>query len=351
MANYLRFMFKNALQFTLIFLIVVFVLAFKRGEGKYVNYTNNAANELPKTVEEALIALGDPKPFHFIEMANADSARMGEEMVKYGRLLDGSNKRISKFFVCTDCHNLQLESADPADESPEAVLEYGMQHNVPFLPASTFYGMYNKRQWYNDDYFKKYGDLVKPTRDTLANAIQLCATQCSQGRELEKWEIRTILHYYKSLELKITDLEFDQTELNNFARLLAGDKKKALKALKAKFNEVNHAHFGTGEIPVVEGYTPNLKNGKYIFNKGCLHCHDTQRGITNFTLSDDKLSLNFLNRKKNKHNNLAVPHITRYGTYAFSGRKQYMPLYSYEKMSDKQMLDLLAYIASGGETE
>lgn len=342
-------MFKNVLQFTLIFLIVVLAVAFKNGDGSYSSYTNTNGSELPKTLEEALLKLGDPKPLHYIEKLDADSARMGEEMIKYGSLLDGSNKRISKFFVCTDCHNLQLESSDPADESPEAVLEYGMKNNVPYLPASTFYGMYNKKHWYNDDYFKKYGDLVKPTRDTLFNAVQLCATQCSQGRALENWEIRAILHYYKSLELKISDLKFDQPELDNFGKLLVGDKKKALQALKSKYNEVNHAHFGTSEIPVIEGYQPSEANGKYIFNNGCLHCHDSETGITNFTMSDNELSLNFLDRKKNKHNNFAVPHITRHGTYAFSGRKQYMPLYSYEKMSEKQMLDLLAYIASGGD--
>jgi mono/diheme cytochrome c family protein len=54
-----------------------------------------------------------------------------------------------------------------------------------------------------------------------------------------------------------------------------------------------------------------------------------------------------LRRKKDKYNHFAVPHITRYGTYAITGRKQYMPMYSLDKMSDKQMLDLLHYIEVG----
>ena len=341
-------MFKTSLQFTLIFLIVGIVVAFSNSENHISKYKEIEPIPHPKTVSEALIRLGEEKPIHHIVKLDADSARMGEEIVKYGNLLDESNKRVSKYFVCTDCHNVQIETANPADYSPEAVLEYGMKNDVPFLPASTFYGIYNKEHWYNDDYFKKYGDLVKPTRDSLYNAIQLCATQCSQGRLLDHWEVRAILHYYKSIELKISDLQFDAKELEKFSKALSAGNKKATEMLKGKYTQINHAHFGSSNIPIVEGYKPNTDHGKYIFNNGCLHCHDKETGITNFSMSDDELSLNFLHRKKDKYNHYAVPHITRYGTYAISGRKQYMPMYSFEKMSDKQMLDLLHYIEVGG---
>lgn len=343
-------MIKNLLQFTLFFLIVVFVFAFsQKQKGSVEVYQSSLQFQAQKgnevgSVQDILLQIGDQKPLHYIDKLNLDSARMGEEIIKYGKLMDGSTKRVSKYFVCTDCHNTQMQSADPADESPEAVLEYSKQKNIPFLPASTFYGMYNKTHWYNGDYYKKYGTLVLPTRDTLYNAIQLCATQCAQGRALEHWEVRTILHYYKQLEYKVSDLNFSKQELKNFSQLLASDKVAAQKLLKSKFNEINDATFGTSEIPKIEGYTPNLENGKYIYTKGCLHCHDASTGITNFTLSDTKLSHGFLHRKKNKYNHYAVPHITRYGTYAMSGRKQYMPMYSFEKMSKKQLLDLLHYI-------
>lgn len=341
-------MFKTILQFTFIFLIVSIVVAFNNSDSRISKYTESKSNSFPKTVSEALIQFGEEKPIHHIEKLDADSARMGEEIVKFGNLLDGSNKRVSKYFVCTDCHNVQIETADPSNDSPEAMLEYGMKNDVPFLPASTFYGMYNKEHWYNDDYFKKYGDLVKPTRDSLYNAIQLCATQCSQGRLMDHWEVRAILHYYKSIELKVSDLNFNKEDLELFTQALSQDKKKATKMIKGKYTQLNHAHFGGSSIPVVEGYEPNVDNGKYIFNSGCLHCHDKETGITNFAMSDDRLSLNFLHRKKNKYNHFAVPHITRYGTYAISGRKQYMPMYSFEKMSNEQMLDLLHYIEVGG---
>lgn len=295
-------------------------------------------------VEEVLIKLGEKPPIHYIPVLNQDSARMGEEMVRYGKLLDGSNKRISKYFYCTDCHNQVKESADPGDESPEAVLEYGKANKIPFLPAATFYGLYNKQHWYNGDYEKKYGDLVRPTRDTLFNAIQLCATQCSQGREMEAWEIRCVMHYYKSLEYKIGDLVFTNYEINLLGKSIVNNPALAREIIHSRYNEINEATFGTSEIPEIAGYEPNYENAEYIYQYGCLHCHAKEKEITNFDLGMDKLSFKFLEAKLYKYNSFSLSHITRYGTYAVSGRKQYMPQYTMENMSNEQLLDLIGYI-------
>lgn len=295
-------------------------------------------------VEDILVLLNDKKPIHYLEKVDLDSARMGEELVKYGQLKDNSNSRISKYFVCTDCHNQVLETDDPSDESPDRVLKYSKKNEIPFLPGSTFYGMYNKDQWYNGDYAKKYGDLVKPARDSLYNAIQLCATQCSQGREMEFWEIRCVVHYYKTLEFKISDLVLEPSELGQLSAWVVKENEKAVKLLKGKYNQINDAHFGTSEIPKIEGYEPKFENGEYIYKGGCLYCHAYGRGITNFDLGDDILSYKFLAAKKEKYNSYSISHITRYGTYAISGRKQYMPQYTYENMSDEQMLDLIYFV-------
>lgn len=336
------------MQFTLFFSFTIVIFAFANRQKRISNYENTQTNGIPESVSEALIMLGDEKPIHHIEKIDPDSAQMGKEMVLYGSLKDGSNERISRYFVCTDCHNQVLESANPADESPDAVLTYSKANNIPYLPASTFYSMYNKEHWYNGDYYKKYGDLVAPTRDSLYNAIQLCATQCSQGREMDHWEIRSVLHYYKTLELKVSDLKFTQEEKETLGELIVNDKKGAIKMIKSKYNQTNPATFGTNKIPEIEGYEPSAENGEYIFTKGCMHCHDPETGITNFTMQNNPLTLRFLHRKKDKYNNWAVPHITRYGTYAMTGRKQYMPMYSFEKLSKEQMLDLLHYLKVGG---
>lgn len=347
-------MLKNTIQIALFCSLIGVVLSFGKNEPpRYSNFSDHDnhkhVNPMDLSLEEALIMLGDQPPLHYIPVADEDSARMGKEMVYYGKLLDGSNKRISKYFYCTDCHNQVAESADPADESPEAVLEFGMKNKIPFLPAATFYGMYNKRHWYNGDYAKKYGDLVNNTRDTLYNAIQLCATQCSQGREMESWEIRCVMHYYKTLELRISDFSFTDAELDQFEKALAHDKELALDMLSKRYNDINDAHFGTSEIPVIEGYEPSMENGQYIYEYGCLHCHAPEKEITNFDLEMDKLSFKFLANKKEKYNHFSISHITRYGTYAISGRKQYMPQYSLENMSDKQMLDLIYFIETKAE--
>jgi mono/diheme cytochrome c family protein len=337
---------KHLIFFILVLGATGLLISWKLGtEGTFSPYKILDDKEVAEmSVEEVLIGLNDDKPIHYIATANPDSVRMGEEIVKFGRLKDKSNKRLSKYFVCTDCHNQVKESADPSDESPESVLQYGMEKKIAFLPASTFYGMYNKRHWYNGDYAKKYGDLVTNTRDTLFHAIELCATQCSQGRPLDFWEVRSIMHYFKSLEYQIADLKFSPDEIGNLSSLIGSKNDKAVNLIKGKYNEINDAHFGSSKIPEVDGYSPSFEKGEYIYTEGCLHCHSANRNITNFNLGKDPLSYKFLTAKKDKYTSFSISHITRYGTYAISGRKQYMPQYSYENMSDEQMLDLMYYI-------
>ena len=300
-------------------------------------------------VSEILIELGEPRPVHHIARLDMDSAQLGEELIKYGQFSDKSNKRISKYFVCTDCHNQVMISADPADESPQAVLDYGIENKLPFLPASSFYGMYNKQHWYNGDYQKKYGTLVIPARDSLYEAIQLCATACSQGRLLDSVEVRCIMHYFKALEYKMADLVFKSSEIDLLKKAIIHDHILAREIIHSKYAETNEATFGTSEIPVIDGYQPNMRNAEYIYEYGCLHCHSPERGITNFDLDTSVLSFRFLNRKMYRYNSFSISHITRYGTYAVSGRKQYMPQYTLEKMSDEQLLDLIAYIQKKAE--
>ncbi len=298
------------------------------------------------SLEDALLKMGDSKPLHYIETVDKDSAKIGYEIITKGQLSDRKHKRLSKFFVCTDCHNLESEVSDLADESPEARIAYGMEKGLSYLPASTFYGMYNKTNWYNGDYDLKYGDLVKPTRDTLVNAIQLCAVQCSQGRPLENWEIRSILHYYKSISIQISDLKLSHDELDDLTKYVMGKDKAGIKLLKKKYNSINPATFGKLTKPHIVDYKGNVKNGEYIFKNGCMHCHDYGRGITNFEFNATDLTLSFFESKFEKSSHFSVPYIVRKGTYAMNGRRQYMPQYTLEKMSEKQLLDLMAYITS-----
>ena len=71
--------------------------------------------------------------------------------------------------------------------------------------------------------------------------------------------------------------------------------------IKSKYNQINDAHFGTSKIPVIDGYDPNYENGKFIYEAGCLHCHAPERGITNFDLDTNQITLRFLHNKKDKY--------------------------------------------------
>ena len=88
------------------------------------------------------------------------------------------------------------------------------------------------------------------------------------------------------------------------------------------------------------------EDGKYIFDNGCLHCHGMGKDITNFEFDTDKLTFSFLNSKLEKNNHFTIPYIVRKGTYTVSGRRQYMPQYPLEKMSDNQLFDLIGYVNS-----
>ncbi len=206
--------------------------------------------------------------------------------------------------------------------------------------------MYNKSHWYNDDYAKKYGSLVVPAKDTLINAIQLCAIQCSQGRPLENWELRSILHYLKSLEYKVSDLNLSEQELQTIQHHLGEKSPSTIQMIKNKYLAYNPATFGDPYMKIDPEKKGNIKNGEYIFSKGCLHCHQIGKNITVFEFDAESLTFSFFEKKLKKHSNYSIPYIVRKGTYATSGKKQYMPQYSLEKMSHQQLIDLIAYIKS-----
>ena len=110
---------------------------------------------------------------------NHELIRMGEELVKEGRTMGPDGKRtkyISKHYVCTTCHNIEIEDPDLKINDPQARLEYAVQHNLPSLQGTTFKGIVNRESWYNDDYVKKYGDeKIEIAHENLREAIQLCA--------------------------------------------------------------------------------------------------------------------------------------------------------------------------------
>ncbi len=303
-------------------------------------------------LQKVLEGLGAEKsPNYADKILPGATLEIGENIVKYGNSkgLDGSfTKRQSKHFVCTSCHNIEQESAFLNIEDPQERLEYTNEKGLPFVQGSPLYGIVNRVSFYNDDYEKKYGDLVFKARNDIREAIQLCAVECSQGRSLKDWEIESILMYLWSIDLKIKDLVFTMEELDMLeSAIYEGQKQKeAIALLESKYLDRAPATFTNPPANYKKGFeqiTGNPENGKMIYENGCLHCH-MKNDYSYYELDKEKLSFKQLKNRMKLYDERSFYHVNRYGTKPLGGRKAYMPHYTKEKMSDQQLEDLRSYI-------
>ncbi|MFN3918156.1 MAG: c-type cytochrome [Flavobacteriales bacterium] len=334
------------LRICALFLILLIAFGFSAYNRHEIALEINANSYL----SDVLIALGDQKPLHHTESRrDAQLIQKGKEIIFTGQTTDSKGnktKRQSKHFTCTHCHNTVKEDPNPEKPDPEARLTHAAKNNFPFLPGSTFYGMVNRVSWYNGDYLSKYGDLVKPARDTLKNAIHLCAVECSQGRALESWEMDAVLAYFYSIEFKLVDLSLTEKEiasLNEAVKLKSNS--ETIAWLKQKYYVASPATFLD---PIAKnerkaGVQGNAENGKYIYELSCMHCHKLG-GVTNFILDNEKITFRFLKSQFNTTYHFSIYDKVRKGTYALNGYKPYMPNYTLERMSHQQLEDLAAYI-------
>jgi mono/diheme cytochrome c family protein len=97
------------------------------------------------------------------------------------------------------------------------------------------------------------------------------------------------------------------------------------------------------------GMGGNLENGKWIYEKSCLHCHSPKKTVTDRTLfgsGENQKDFKWLAKYFKKSNGGSVYWITRHGTASKDHIPQYMPIYSKEKLSNTQIEDLATYILS-----
>lgn len=305
-----------------------------------------------QSVQNLLERLGDEKSQNYADLPlTGSSIDIGESIVLTGRsrnMFGGKTKKQSKHFVCTSCHNVEQESAFLNIEDPQERLEYTDKMGLPFLQGSPLFGIVNRTSFYNDDYKKKYGDLVDPARDNIREAIQLCAIQCSQGRALKDWELESVLSYLWTLELRVKNLVFTEQESMEIEMSMNGngDKDKAIQLIKSKYLDYAPAHFTAPPENRKEGIaeiTPNTDNGKKIFKNSCLFCH-YENDYSFFEMNDEKVTFKQLKKNMGKYDHKSVYQVVRYGTEPLAGKKAYMPHFPLEKMSLQQMEDLRAYI-------
>lgn len=312
--------------------------------------------ETDTPLTEVQLALGENRPDHYLP-SDPDLAKKGEELVKTGRTIGPDGKRtkyISKYYVCTTCHNLEIEDPDLRVSDPETRLTFAKANNLPFLQGTTFKGIVNRESWYNDDYVKKYGDeKIEIAHENLRESIQLCAIECSQGRSMDDWEIEAVLAYYWTLQFTLEDLglnDYDIAKLNA-EKDDPGERDSLRTWLRSFYNTISPAHFYDAPENKKEGYAGLIGNpdrGKDLYELSCLHCHQPD-GVSHYILDNSKLSFRHLNKMMTKDSHFSLYQIVAYGTYAIPGHKPYMPHYPAERMSKQQVEDLRAYIEKMAE--
>lgn len=280
-------------------------------------------------------------------------ASIGEDIVKNGfskRKGEKKARRQSKHFVCASCHNVKREDSDLLNPTPEARLDYTVKNGLPFLQATTLYGAVNRDTYYNGDYEKKYGDLVKPARNDIRGAIQLCALECAQGRKLKDWELESILAYLWTIDLKVGDLDISDEELASLKEAVDNPAlhNEGLKLVASKYAKKSNATFldPPADRKIGVGLKGDVSNGGRIYEQSCLHCH-YQKRYSFLYLDKRSMSLNHLDSKADTYNNHSLYQVVRYGTFSKFGKRSYMPHYTQERMSDQQLADLRAYLAEG----
>lgn len=301
---------------------------------------------------ETLIALGDKKPMHYLGTIDSVLARKGKEIIFTGTTTDEDGKktkRQSKHYLCTHCHNTKREDPNLKISDPDARLDYISKNGGRLVQGTTLYGMVNRSSWYNDDYEKKYGELIIPARDTLPNAIQLCATACSQGRKLSNYELKAVLSYMWTLQYTLSDLNLSKEEyavLNNALSTENGDQAYSeviIQKLKSKYLSKSPATFKYDLSDKKNGIGGNSANGKLVFEYACLTCHKAN-SVSKFVMTNEKTTFRFLQKKIKKSNPLALYNMVRTSSSYETGHNPYMPNYTLERLSIKQLEDLAAFI-------
>ncbi|MGM0579682.1 MAG: c-type cytochrome [Bacteroidota bacterium] len=301
-----------------------------------------------QNLADVLKSLGQDYPGHYIEDADSLDIKRGYDLIHKGKAKppDGfASKAISKFYTCTSCHNVEREDPDLNLVDQDARLEYAMENELPYLQGSTFWGIVNRESWYNDDYVLKYGNLVDKAKGSLKESIHLCATVCSQGRELEDWEMNSILAYLWTLQMKVEDLDLENKEIDHINELAESNKDSAIAFIKSHYLTKSPATFADLPESKEKGYPSEGRPqyGKAIYELGCQHCHHAY-GESDLVLDNSILTFKWLKKHIPENSKKSIYEIIRNGSYSEMGHKEYMPNYTLEKMSHQQVEDLRAYI-------
>lgn len=300
---------------------------------------------------EVMRSLGAPERADImVRPLDGASEELGRQIVLEGRLSGGGKQ--SAHFKCTSCHNTVREDPVLTDVDPTARLAYAEANDLPFLPGTTLWGVVNRESYYNGDYEKKYGDLVKLARYDLRGAIQLCATECAQGEPLGAVEMESVLTYLHTIGVKLQDLPESAPTVKRINEAIAGKEAAngVIADLKKNYLLASPATFSTPPEDRKAGYAitrkTNLANGHAVYERGCLHCHENQR-YSFFELADSEDHWVFMTKHFPRYDRYSAYQVIRYGTSPIPGKRAYMPHYTKERMTNLQVEELRAYLSAG----
>lgn len=314
-----------------------------------------ASISLETNVSDLLSQLGDARPEHYIKELQAKRIKQGEELVNLGSTTDDNGvqtRRISEKFKCIDCHNTKKEDYSLSSPNPADRIKYVAEKSLPLLPGTTLYGVVNKIEYYNGVYREKYGTLISDSGadEDLYAAVEVCAAYCSKGRDLEDWETDAIISYLWSLQYRLSDLGYTAESLQSLNTQIddpAVPRKEIIAEIKSKYLSKNVAEKNTKEetIKYLDTTTDvaNTSAGKVVFEQSCLHCHGNRPGApkeNSFKPSKQFFKMIYERAVKTKR----WVHPIRLGIDKPQTTDLYMPYYTNQRLSDKNILDLFGFI-------
>lgn len=283
-------------------------------------------------------------------------ANKGYELVFQGVTTDFNGKRTSKLAAnpCIACHTTDPEYPRLDVIDAQKRLLYADSLDLPFLPGAPFYGIINRIYFFTEDYQNKYthptlGNLMKQGHIDLRKAIQACNQIYAQGRELQDWEVESIIAYFWTLQIKMGNLEIDAADMTDINNALASNvgNAKAVNLLRRYYPEVYPATLAAPRSPTERRKTSpiinNFNNGRRVYKRSCLHCHSGKR-YANFRLDEDQSTFQFLKKHfDDTTSRYSIYEALRYKPESRANRTG-SPHYTSQRMSDQQLQDLRFYI-------
>jgi len=309
------------------------------------------AFSLDTPLAEVLLTLGESPPDHQLPATRRRELEgNGRDIFFEGRtVLDGEETKFqSLYFRCIDCHLVAREDPDLSVSDPEARLAYLRAKELPLVPGTTLHGTVNKTSWYNGSWREgRYRDLVTSERyaadRSLRGALRLCSEVCSQGRELSTTEIDALLAFLWSKELRLADLELapNLTVATRGGESVVELSTSDIPTIKRLYRQASP---GTIEETPAGGLSAgDPDSGRAVFQQACLNCHAPGRpGKEIMFNTPSGLS--------------ELPDLVEMGMFDTAVRESvpppshgqgvYMPEYTLERLSHRQVADLKAYAAA-----